>query len=47
MRRAADLLALDPLGPMGPMRIGPMADAYSTPGPLALDPLSPLSISER
>jgi uncharacterized protein YbjT (DUF2867 family) len=47
MRRAADLLALDPLGPMGPMRIAPMADAYSTPGPLALDPLSPLSISER
>jgi uncharacterized protein YbjT (DUF2867 family) len=47
MRRAADLLALDPLGPMGPMRIGPMADAYPTPGPLALDPLSPLSISER
>jgi uncharacterized protein YbjT (DUF2867 family) len=47
MRRGANLLALDPLGPMGPMGIGPIADANSTPGPLALDPLSPVSTSER
>src|SRR3954451_1843425 len=47
MRRTAELLALDPLGPMGPRGFGPIADAYSTSDPLALDPLSPVSTSER
>ena len=36
MRRTADSLALDPLGPMEPN-----TGAYSLSGPLALDPLSP------
>jgi hypothetical protein len=40
MRRAADPLALDPLGPIG---IGPIACAYSPSDPLALDPLSPVA----
>src|SRR4051812_44369355 len=40
MRRAADLLALDPLGPMG---IGPIEDTYSKTELLAFDPLSPIA----
>src|SRR3954470_16685342 len=40
MLRAADLLALDPLGPMG---IGPSEHTYSGTGLLALDPLSPIA----
>jgi hypothetical protein len=44
MRRAADPLALDPLGPMG---IGPIADAYPPSDPLALDPLSPVDSGAR
>src|SRR3954449_9072987 len=40
MRRAADLLALDPLGPMG---IGPSERSYSRTGLLAFDPLSPIA----
>ena len=39
MRWTADPLALDPLGSIG---IGPIADGFSTPGPLALEPLSPV-----
>jgi hypothetical protein len=38
MRSAADPLALEPLGPMGPI-----ADAYPPQAPLTLDPLSPES----
>jgi uncharacterized protein YbjT (DUF2867 family) len=44
MRRAANPLALDPLGPIG---IGPIADVYSTSDPLALDPLSPVDSGAR
>jgi len=44
MRRAANPLALDPLGPIG---IGPIADVYSTSDPLALDPLSPIDSGAR
>lgn len=40
MRRCTDLLALDPLGPIG---ISPIADLSSTADALALEPLSPLS----
>src|SRR3954447_12341046 len=40
MRRAADLLALDPLGPMG---IGPSERSYSRTDLLAFDPLSPIA----
>src|SRR3954451_22211639 len=40
MRRAADLLALDPLGPMG---IGPSERSYSRTELLAFDPLSPIA----
>jgi hypothetical protein len=39
MRRTADPLALDPLGPMN---IGPSTGGHSSSGPLALDPLSPI-----
>lgn len=35
--QASDLLALDPLGPMGPER-----GSAELAGPLALDPLSPM-----
>jgi len=38
MRRTADPLALDPLGPMD---IGPGTGDHAS-GPLALDPLSPI-----
>lgn len=37
-------LSLDPLGPMG---MGPIADAYSPSDPLALDPLSPVDSGAR
>src|SRR4051794_7209810 len=40
MRRAADLLALDPLGPMG---IGPRERSYSRTDLLGFDPLSPIA----
>jgi hypothetical protein len=40
MRRTADPLALDPLGPMD---IGPSTGNHSS-GPLALDPLSPIDV---
>jgi hypothetical protein len=39
MRRNADPLALDPLGPMD---IGPSTGGHSSSGPLTLDPLSPI-----
>ena len=39
MRRTADPLALDPLGPMDN---GPSTGDHSSSGPLALDPLSPI-----
>src|SRR3954452_15905755 len=39
MRRAADLLALDPLGPMG---IGPSGRSYSRTDQLAFGPLRPV-----
>jgi hypothetical protein len=39
MHHAPEPLALDPLGPMG---IGPIADANSPAVPLRLDPLSPV-----
>jgi hypothetical protein len=42
MRRAADPLALEPLGPMGPI-----VDAYPPSDPLALDPLSPADSEAR
>jgi hypothetical protein len=42
--RAADPLALDPLGPI---EIGPIADAYPMSDPLALDPLSPVDEGAR
>ena len=41
MRRTADPLALDPLGPMD---IGPGTDHYAPYDPLALDPLSPIGV---
>ena len=44
MRWTADPLALDPLGSIG---IGPIADVYSTPDRLALDPLSPMDSGAR
>src|SRR2546429_278103 len=47
MRRTADLLALDPLGPMGPRGFRPIPHAYSTSAPLALDPLPPVPKSKR
>jgi hypothetical protein len=42
MRRAADPLALEPLGPMSPI-----ADAYPPSDPQALDPLSPADSGAR
>ena len=44
MRWATDPLALDPLGSTG---IDPIADVYSTPDPLALEPLSPVDSAGR
>jgi hypothetical protein len=44
MRRTADPLALDPLGPMW---IRPIANAHSPSHPLALDPLSPTDSGAR
>jgi hypothetical protein len=39
MRWATDPPALDPLGSIG---IGPLADVYSAPDSLALEPFSPV-----
>jgi glutamate dehydrogenase/leucine dehydrogenase len=44
MPRLQDPLALDPFGPIG---IGPIENTYALANALALDPLSPMSTSER
>jgi|KBSSwiStaDraftv2_1062776.scaffolds.fasta_scaffold1115183_2 hypothetical protein len=44
MRRVADPLALDPLGPM---EVGPSTGAHRPPDPLSLDPLSPIDWAPR
>jgi hypothetical protein len=44
MRWATDPLALDSLGSIG---IGPLADVYAAPAPLALEPFSPVDSAAR